>query len=112
MPVLEVNVANSKVTTPNGVFKGALVSLMCALQIADLITTIRALNNGAAELNPILLVAGKFDIARLIIFKLVALVICCYLVLRKSSVRPEFQMRRCLLYAALFAVIVFSNSTV
>jgi hypothetical protein len=89
--------------------KGILVVLMGLLQVADFLTTILAIQHGAVEVNPLLYGPNGLDIVRLLLFKLVALVICIVLVMRTSKVRPELQNRRVFLYAALYAVIVWSN---
>ncbi len=84
-----------------------LVVLMCGTQVADALSTLRAFGRGAVELNPLI---GQ-DAGRVVLFKSLACLVCCWLVLRTSRVRPETQWRRCLLYAGLFVVVVASNWT-
>lgn len=84
---------------------------MCGLQVADVFSTLHALNRGAVELNPLIAPGGQFSMTRLLICKALAILACVYLVTRKSAKHPELQIRRAFLYSVFLAVISVSNWT-
>lgn len=84
---------------------------MCGFELADLASTLHALQGGAVELNPLIAPHGVFSLERLLIAKALAILACAFLVYRKSRKNPETQYRRMMLLCCLLLVISLSNWT-